>query len=65
MITIDYILEVLQMSNSQVCKLRLRNGPKSLRFVMRHFPSDSRHPDEVVADFANILRSVLDASLGA
>ncbi|MFQ5834203.1 MAG: hypothetical protein ACE5H4_15980 [Candidatus Thorarchaeota archaeon] len=51
------------MSESQVCTFRFRNGLKSIRFNIRYFPSDSRHPEEIVAHLTNMLRSALVASL--
>jgi hypothetical protein len=51
------------MSNSQVCKLRFKNGSKSFRLNIRYYPTDSKHPDEIMANFADILRYALGVSL--
>jgi hypothetical protein len=51
------------MSNSQVCKFRYKNGKKSLRLNIRYHPVDSKQPEEILANFASILRYALGVTL--
>lgn len=53
------------MSNSQVCRFRYRNGSKSFRLNIRYYPVDSKHPEEIMANFADLLRYALGVSLGS
>jgi hypothetical protein len=51
------------MSKSQVCKFKYRNGSKSFRLNIRYHPVDSKSPEEIMSNFAGILRYALGVSL--
>lgn len=53
------------MSNSQVCRFSYRNGSKSFRLNIRYHPVGSKQPEEIMANFVDILRYALGVSLGS